>query len=73
MGPELTFGGQSTYIAPMPGVKDRWIALFDVWTPENPIDGGYIWLPCDVVDGQMRIEWRDEWRIETPSTFARRD
>lgn len=68
LGPELTFGGQSTFIAPMPGVKDRWIALFDLWTPENPIDGGYAWLPCEVVNGQMRIEWRDEWSVLTEST-----
>ena len=43
-GSELTFGGQSTHLQPMPGAKDKWIALFDLWTPENPIDGGYIWL-----------------------------
>ncbi len=69
MGPELTFGAQSTYIQPMPGSQGRFIALFDLWTPENPIEGGYVWLPCDVVNGRMRIEWHDEWTIGPGSAY----
>lgn len=63
LGSGLTFGGQSTHLHPMPGVKDRWIAMFDLWTPDNPIDGGYVWLPCEVVDGRMQITWCDEWTL----------
>lgn len=72
LGPDLTFGGQSTFIHPMPGVPGRWIAMFDVWTPDNPIDGGYIWLPLEVDPGtnQMVIRWRDEWALESENRTA---
>lgn len=67
-GPELTFGGQSTHIHPMPGAPGRFIAMFDLWTPQNPIDGGYIWLPLDLDDGRMVIQWQDQWTIGQRST-----
>jgi hypothetical protein len=53
-GHELTFGGQSTYLQPLP--DGRVIALFDIWRPENPIDGRYLWLPVRWQDGRMVIQ-----------------
>lgn len=72
LGPELTFGGQSTYIQPMPGAPGRFIALFDLWTPENPIDGGYVWLPLDVdpVTRTTEIRWYDTWTIGSKTSIA---
>ncbi len=61
MGPEKTFGAQSTYILPVHGKTDAFIAMFDIWTPGNPIDGRYIWLPVTFKDGRMRVEWANEW------------
>lgn len=63
-GPELTFGGQSTYILPVKSKKDAFIAMFDVWAPHNPIDGRYIWLPVQFEDGKIVIEWRDKWDLD---------
>lgn len=63
MGPELTFGGQSTFILPVAGRDDAFIAMFDVWTPQNPIDGRYIWLPVQFEDGQVVVQWRDRWDL----------
>jgi len=58
-----TFGGQSTFILKVEGKDDAYIAMFDVWTPKNPIDGGYIWLPVQFKDDGMKIVWMDEWDL----------
>ncbi|HDS84509.1 MAG TPA: beta-glucanase [Phycisphaerales bacterium] len=64
MGPELTFGGQSTFILPVEGKSDAFIAMFDVWQPRNPIDGTYIWLPIEFdADDRMVIVYREKWDL----------
>ena len=68
MGPELTFGGQSTFVLPVHGKKDAFIAMFDVWHPQNPIDGGYIWLPIQLTKDGFQVTWMDEWDL---SLFAK--
>ena len=57
LGPELTFGAQSTFILPIPGKKDRFIAMFDLWHPENAIDGRYAWLPICFKEDRFTIAW----------------
>lgn len=64
MGPELTFGGQSTCVFQVPGRADDYIAMFDIWTPDNPIDGRYAWLPITFADGRFIVAWRDGWSLE---------
>jgi hypothetical protein len=61
LGVEKTYGGQSSYIIPVQGVSDAYIAMFDIWKPENPITGRYIWLPVDFSDDKMSIAWHDAW------------
>jgi hypothetical protein len=63
LGPEKTFGGQISFIIPLAGKKDAFIAMFDVWKPEHPIDGLYIWLPIEMRGGQPIIQWRDRWDL----------
>lgn len=63
LGPEKTFGGQSTFILPVAGKKDGFIAMFDVWNPQNLIDSRYIWLPVEFEDGKIIVRWRDEWDL----------
>jgi Glycosyl hydrolases family 43 len=63
LGPDLTFGGQSTHIQAVAGKPGAFVAMFDVWRPNNPIDGGYIWLPIEWHDGLPVIRWRDEWGL----------
>jgi hypothetical protein len=63
LGPEKTFGGQSTFVYPVPGKKGAYIAMFDINQPEDPINAGYIWLPLKFTPGGPRIEWRDEWDL----------
>jgi Glycosyl hydrolases family 43 len=63
MGPEKTFGGQSTYVYPVAGRQDAWIAMFDINQPDNPISSGYIWLPVEFEGDQPVIRWRDKWTL----------
>lgn len=58
-----TFGGQSTHILKVEGKPDAYIAMFDVWTPDNPIDGQHIWLPINFENGEMKIKWADAWDL----------
>jgi hypothetical protein len=64
LGAEKTYGGQSSYIIPVQGIKDAYIAMFDIWKPDLPIKGRYVWLPIDVTNGKMSIAWRDQWSLK---------
>ena len=70
LGPDKTFGAQSTFILPVHGKKDAFIAMFDVWQPRNPIDGKYIWLPVKFDENNIIVQWQDQWDLsffeETP-------
>ena len=63
VGVEKTYGGQSSYIIQVHGIGDTYIALFDIWKPENPITGRYVWLPIDFSKGKMSITWYDTWDL----------
>ena len=63
LGPDKTFGGQSTYVYPVAGRPDAWIAMFDINKPEDPINAGYIWLPIEFEADQPVIRWRDQWDL----------
>jgi hypothetical protein len=63
LGPEKTFGGQSTYVLPVPGREDAFIALFDEWRPKNHIDGRYYWLPIRFDGERPVIEWNSNWDL----------
>lgn len=63
LGPEKTFGGQSSFIIPVQGKKNSYIAMFDIWKPEMPIEGLYIWLPIKIQTNSINIKWRDEWNL----------
>lgn len=61
---DLTFHSQSTYILPVDGKKDAFIFMADRWTPDNAIDGRYIWLPVKFREnGNPYLEWMDEWNL----------
>ena len=62
---EITFGGQSTFVLPLPDKKDAYIFMADIWRPEHPSDARYIWLPIQFkADGTPVIEWKDQWTLE---------
>lgn len=62
-GADLTFHSQSTYILPVVGKKNAFIYMGDRWTPDNAIDGRYIWLPVTFKDGKIVLKWMDKWDL----------
>lgn len=63
-GAELTFHSQSTFILPVAGKKDAFIFMADRWTPQNPIDGRYVWLPILFEKDLPVLKWSDEWTLD---------
>lgn len=61
---EITFGGQSTYVLPLPGKKDAFIFMADIWRAKHPSDSRYIWLPVQFENGVPYIEWMDTWTLD---------
>ncbi len=60
----LTFGGQSTYVLPIAGKKDSFIFMADRWNPKDLKDSRYIWLPIDLENGKVQINWKDQWDLD---------
>lgn len=61
-GAEKTFDGQSTYILPLSGQKDRFVFMADMWRPKSLSDSRYIWLPVRFDEGGTPfVEWIDRW------------
>lgn len=57
-----TFHSQSTFILQVD--KNNIIFMADRWTPQNPIDGRYIWLPIELKGDQPVIKWQNEWKLK---------
>lgn len=60
-GADKTFRSQSTHVLEVG--KGRFVYMGDRWTPENPIDGRYIWLPLEFEGERPVLRWRDEWDL----------
>ena len=56
-----TFYSQGTYILKVEGKKDSYIFMADRWTPKNPIDARYIWLPIEFENDIPVIKWHSKW------------
>jgi len=62
---EISFDTQSTFALPIKHKgKDIVILMADRWRPKNPIDGRYIWLPVDFVNGEPIMKWRNKWTLD---------
>ena len=59
----LSFHSQSTYVLPVAGKTKSFIFMADRWSPENAIDGRYIWLPVNFSGSRIVIKWLDEWSL----------
>lgn len=63
LGGNVTYGGQSCFITEVQGKDNQYIALFDVWMPDDVYNSRYIWLPFRIVNNQMSIKWIDKWNL----------
>jgi len=64
-GPEadITFHAQSTFILPVAGKPDAFIAMFDIWKKEDLGASRYVWLPVQFKEDRLAIPWLDEWDL----------
>lgn len=60
-GAEKTFGGQGTFILPLP--NGQFMFMADIWRPKHPSDARYIWLPVKWEKQKPVIEWADSWKL----------
>jgi len=60
---ETTYHSQSTYVLPVAGKKDAFIFMGDRWTPQNAIDGRYVWLPIEFRGDKPILKWYEEWNL----------
>jgi beta-galactosidase len=58
---DMTYLAQSTFILPIEGKKDQYVALFDHWDKNNLENSRNLWLPLYFKEGQMVIEWKNTW------------
>lgn len=63
VGADSTFMSQSTFVLPVEGKKDAYIAMFDRWDKTNLIDSRYVWLPIRFEGDKPVIEWADSWDL----------
>ncbi|MEP7144151.1 MAG: glycoside hydrolase family 43 protein [Ferruginibacter sp.] len=60
---DSTFGGQSTYVFPVPGKKNAFIFIADKWNPKDLKDSRYLWLPIQFKNDLPFIKWKDQWSL----------
>ena len=65
-GPDAdkTFYAQSTYVIPVQGKTDSYIAMFDRWNKTDLENSLYVWLPIAIENGKITIPWRDKWTVD---------
>lgn len=61
---DMTYYGQSTYVLPVAGKADAYIAMFDRWNKTDLINSRYLWLPVKFDGETIDIAWQDKWNIE---------
>lgn len=59
-----TYYAQSTYILPIQGQSNEFIAMFDKWNKLDLENSRYIWLPLTFENGKMIITWKEEWKLK---------
>ncbi len=62
-GAKITFGGQGTFVQQVHKLKDAYIFMGDIWRPNRPIDGRYLWLPIQFENDTPIIKWLDSWDL----------
>ena len=65
VGPDAdkTFFAQSTFVFPVAGIEDAYIAMFDMWKKTELGSSRYIWLPVHFDRDRLIIKWADYWDL----------
>lgn len=64
-GADSTFGSQSTYLLPVANSPEHFIFMADKWNPRNLKDSRYVWLPVQLNNNDLKVEWLDEWSLDS--------
>jgi hypothetical protein len=61
---DITFGCQSTFVLPVQGKPDTFIAMFDRWKKWELQDSRYVWLPVEFdSEGAPTLRWQSRWSL----------
>lgn len=60
---DKTFYGQSTFVLPVQGKKNAFIAMFDYWNKTDLENSRYIWLPLVEQDDVLVVNWHEIWDL----------
>ena len=61
---DKTFYCQSTYVQPIQGRNDKYIAMFDRWKQWNLSDSRYVWLPIEFdANAKPTVRWQGSWAL----------
>lgn len=60
---DKTFFAQSTYIQPVQGKKDCYVAMFDRWNKTDLENSRYVWLPIRFSESKIDIPWSDRFSL----------
>ncbi len=61
---DKTFYAQSTYVQPIHGKDDAYVAMFDRWNKTDLEDSRYVWLPIEFNGDSISIPWRESWGMD---------
>lgn len=61
---DKTFYAQSTYVVPVAGRENTFIAMFDRWNKTDLEDSRYVWLPVVIDEDSITIPWHDAWGMD---------
>ncbi|HBO73731.1 MAG TPA: glycosyl hydrolase family 43 [Marinilabiliales bacterium] len=61
---DSTFYAQSTFVFPVTGKKQTFVAMFDRWNKTDLDDSRYIWLPITFHRDSLEIAWKEEWSTD---------
>ena len=61
---DKTFYAQITYVQPVIGKNDSYVALFDRWNKKDLENSRYVWLPIEFDGDNITIPWRDSWTVD---------
>lgn len=58
---DKTFYAQSTYVQPVAGLRNAYIAMFDRWNKTDLKNSRYVWLPLIISKDGITIPWHETW------------
>lgn len=69
---DKTFYAQSTYVQPVVGKKNAYIAMFDRWEKKDLEKSRYVWLPVLIEEKNIIIPWFAKWNLNVFDNTGKR-